>query len=144
MVMRADPEAVFRVLEKPDTYPDWLVGARRITRVEDSWPEVGSKFSHRIGFGPLVVPGSTSVRVFDRPSELVLGAGMGILGEAVVRFRLAAVPGGTEVTLEETLVRGVVRAAGGKFRSLVGTVLWGRNAVSLSSLERLVLPRGQR
>lgn len=140
-ILSASPEDVFSVLEDPATYPEWLVGASRITDVDENWPELGSKFSHRIGFGPFVIPGSTSMRVLDRSSELVLGAGMGILGEAIVRFQLEAVPEGTKVTLEETLIRGAAKTAWGSCRLLVGTALWGRNAISLSSLEQLVLER---
>lgn len=143
LTITAGPEEVFDILEDPDTYPEWLVGASRITNVDRTWPRVGSKFSHRIGVGPLVIPGSTSIKVVDRPSQLVLGAGLGVLGEALVRFRLEDVPTGTQVTLEETLVRGPARIPWGGLRQLVGAALRGRNAISLSSLERVVLARSK-
>ncbi|MGB3411740.1 MAG: SRPBCC family protein [Microthrixaceae bacterium] len=141
MTVTAGQEEVFDILEDPDTYPDWLVGASRIIKVDSTWPRVGSKFSHRIGVGPFVMPGSTSIKVIDRPSELVLGAGMGVLGEATVRFRLEQVPAGTQITLEETLTRGPARTPWSGIRLLLGTALRGRNAISLSSLERVVLAR---
>lgn len=138
IVMRATPAEIFDVLEDASSYPDWLVGAQRITAVDDDWPAVGARFCHRIGFGPLALPGSTSIRHIDRPGELVLGAGMGILGEAVVHFRLREVEGGTEVSLHETLARGPARVAAQLARPPISTALWGRNAVSLTSLEKLV------
>ena len=138
VVIAAPPDQVFAILMDPSTYPDWLVGARRIREVDPDWPAVGSRFHHRIGFGPLQVPGSTSVRRCDRPQELALGAGMGPLGEASVRFRLTATPGGTRVEVTEEPSRGAVRLAWRRCRRTVGAVLWGRNAVSLAALDRAV------
>ena len=40
-------DAVFAAVVDPETYPHWLVGARDMRRVEDRWPEVGSRFHHR-------------------------------------------------------------------------------------------------
>jgi uncharacterized protein YndB with AHSA1/START domain len=35
----APPEAVFEVLDDAEAYPRWVVGARRMRRVDPDWPE---------------------------------------------------------------------------------------------------------
>ncbi len=141
ITITASPGRVFAVIEDATTYPEWLVGAHRVTEVDGRWPEEGTRFFHRIGFGPLTVPGSTTVKRIERPNELGLRAGMGLLGEASVRFRLREIDGGTEVCLDETLTRGPARAAAVPLRCLLSAVLWGRNTVSLASLGDLVVSR---
>lgn len=138
MVIQASPEEIFAVLAEPDTYPDWLVGAQHIREVDPAWPGVGSRFHHRIGFGPVSLPGSTSVRSFDEPTQLELGAGMGLLGEATVHIVVEAVPEGTRVTIQEEPRRGVVRLLWNVARPMVNLGLWGRNAISLSALAEAV------
>jgi uncharacterized protein YndB with AHSA1/START domain len=136
----ATPEDVFDVLSDPTTYPDWLVGAKAIRSIDPDWPAPGSQFHHRIGLGgPLTIPGSTTVRRSEPPDLLVLGAGMGILGEALVRFRLKRRTNDsgeprTQLEIEETPRKGIVRGAFAALRPLVLAGLWGRNEVSLSSL----------
>lgn len=142
VLIEAPPQRVFDVLVDPRTYPEWLVGAQHIRAVDDAWPAPGAQFHHRIGVGPLTVPGSTSVRRSDAPHELVLAAGMGPFGEASVRFVLEQVGDGTEVTVEEEPVRGPARLLWRGARSLVSAALWGRNAMSLSALDRLVTSGG--
>jgi len=139
VIIEADRERVFAVLLDPTTYPDWLVGAQSIRSVDAHWPDTGTKFHHRIGFGPLAIPGSTSVRRVERGEQLQLGAGMGVLGEAVVTFRLSATSGGTEVRVEEQPDHGPVRLAWSVASPVMRFGLWGRNAVSLSSLRATVL-----
>ena len=139
IVIEADRSRVFRVLLDPTTYPDWLVGAQAIRSVDQDWPARGAKFHHRIGVGPLTVPGSTSVREVEPDTELELGAGMGPLGEARVTFRLRDDPDGTEVVVEEAPARGPVRAAWRVAAPALRIGLWGRNAVSLASLRSTVL-----
>jgi uncharacterized protein YndB with AHSA1/START domain len=140
-LIEASPDAVFAVLTDPATYPDWLVGAQHIRSVDDDWPAVGSKFHHAIGVGPAAVPGSTSVRRCSPDEELVLAAGMGPLGEAAVRFVLTATADGTLVRFTELPVKGPARLAWRVARPFVSAALWGRNAVSLASLARVVRDR---
>lgn len=139
VVIESDRERVFAVLLDPRTYPDWLVGAQSIRSVDARWPATGAKFHHRIGVGPLAVPGSTSVRRVEHGELLELGAGMGVLGEAVVTFRLRATSEGTEVTVQEEPDHGPVRVAWSIASPVMRFGLWGRNAVSLSSLRASVL-----
>lgn len=140
-LIEASPDSVFDVLVDPETYPDWLVGAQHIRSVDEDWPSVGARFHHAIGVGPAAVPGSTSVLRCARPDELVLAAGMGPFGEAAVRFALEPAPEGTLVRFEELPVRGVARVLWRIARPVVSVGLWGRNAVSLASLSRVVASR---
>jgi uncharacterized protein YndB with AHSA1/START domain len=139
--INASPEAVFDVLTDPTTYPEWLVGAQRIDHVQDDWPAPGSKFFHRIGAGPAVVLGSTTVRSLEAPHRLDLAAGMGPLGEAAVWFRIEPTDDGCIVSIEEVPRRGLARAAWRIGTPLVIASLWGRNALSLQSLAELVESR---
>jgi uncharacterized protein YndB with AHSA1/START domain len=137
----ASPEEIFAVLVDPTTYPDWLVGAQRIRAVDEDWPAVGSSFQHTIGWGPWRLQGSTSVRRCAPSKELVLGAGMGPLGEASVRFLVTRSGGGTVVELQELPARGLARLADRVLGPVVGVGLWGRNAASLDALSALVARR---
>src|SRR5215204_4192576 len=97
------PTIVFDALVTPETYPDWLVGCREIRAVDADWPEVGSRFHHRVGLvGPLSVDDSTEVLAIDSPHQLVLEVRFRPLGRGKVTFTLE--PGGlqdTVVTFEE-------------------------------------------
>ena len=129
---------VFAVLCDPSTFPEWLVGAQRTVHVDDNWPEVGSSFRHRIGCGPLRVPGSTTVRRVEPEGLLELAAGMGPLGEAVVTFRLTEREGKTIVTIHEGPTRGIAAIAHRMARPLIELALWGRNQASLETLKGIV------
>ena len=130
-------DEVFALVTDVSSYPEWLVGAQEIRHVDADWPAVGTSFVHRIGFGPVRVPGSTTVREVERPSCFVLSAGMGPLGEATVRFELRTVGAGTEVTVLEQPAAGLARLGWKLVRPLVFSLLWGRNELSLSKLSHL-------
>lgn len=128
-------ERVFDALVDPESYPSWLVGAQAIRSVDPEWPAPGSSFRHVIGVPPLLVPGSSTVRVLTPPTELVLAAGMGLLGEATVRFRLREdAAGRTWVRVDERFVAGPAGWSWRWARPLLRPLVWGRNAVSLESL----------
>jgi len=131
-------DQVFEVLSDPTTFPDWLVGAQRIVRTDATWPAVGSRFHHRVGWGPLRVPGSTTVRRCSPPRLLQLSAGIGPFGEAIVTFRLDERDGRTVVAMDETPRRGIAGWAEHLARPLVAMALWGRNSASLDMLADLV------
>lgn len=143
-VLPLDREAAFELICDASSYPRWLVGAQHIRWVDDAWPGVGAAFGHRVGAGPVTVPGTTTVQRASRPDELVLAAGMGPFGEATVRFRLSATDGGTRVELAEEPARGLAALAGRLARPVVSGLLWGRNAISLSKLAELALERAPR
>jgi len=57
----ADSKAVWSVLEDGWLYPSWVVGASRMRRVDDNWPEVGSRLHHSVGNWPLLLDDRTEV-----------------------------------------------------------------------------------
>ena len=66
------PHELFEILTTPDTYPHWLVGAKRIRWVAPSWPGVGSHFQHVVGLGALKISDRTSVTAIEKPRLLEL------------------------------------------------------------------------
>ena len=137
VVLSMSPDDAFRLVCDPALYPQWLVGAQTIRRIDPDWPAVGSTFEHRIGIGPAAIPGSTTVRRIEAPGLLELAAGMGLLGESTVVFELRPVAGGTEVRIVETPKKGLASLASKIMSPLVRGALWGRNQASLAELEKL-------
>lgn len=94
-------DAVFAALADPETYPHWLIGARDIRRVEENWPEPGSRFHHRVGLvGPLKVADSTKVLSIDEPRRLSLEVRARPFGRGRATFNLseAVADGGEPAT----------------------------------------------
>ncbi|CAN5814509.1 hypothetical protein BH24ACT3_BH24ACT3_15120 [soil metagenome] len=140
--VKATVEDVFAVLTDPETYPQWLVGAKDIRAVDDGWPAVGSRFHHRVGLGPLHIDDTSTVLEIDEPHLLVLGVRATVLLKAVVRFTLTPSAGGTDVEMVE---EPAYRLIGNLVRPLLDPATHGRNAVSLETLaelaERRAAPR---
>lgn len=130
-------EDVFDLICDPRTYPAWLVGAQEIRTVSEDWPAEGARFEHRIGLGPVRVPGSTTVRALRRPSHVSLAAGMGPLGEARVDFDLRPRGTATEVTITESPSDGLARLGWYLYRPIAFGLLRGRNQLSLRGLADL-------
>lgn len=133
--VRAARSDVFAALVRPETYPEWLVGCREIREVDESWPEPGSRFHHRVGLvGPLTIPDSTSVAEIEPGRLLVLEVRARPFTRARATFRLedAGQEGGqsvTRITLEEVPI--------GQFaplKPLLDPLLVGRNIASLNAL----------
>jgi uncharacterized protein YndB with AHSA1/START domain len=137
VVLALPRDVAFAVICDAAQYPRWLVGAHTIRQVDHDWPAVGQRFTHRIGVGAMSVPGTTTVRRIDPPRLLELGAGMGVLGEATVRFELTPVADGTEVRMLESPSRGLARIAHRLLSPVVRVALWGRNQVSLVELKEI-------
>jgi uncharacterized protein YndB with AHSA1/START domain len=142
----APMEDVFAVLIDPDTYPEWLVGAQRIRRVDDDWPAVGSAFHHVVGAGPIRLTDSTSVVEVDPPRRLVLLARARPTGKAEVEFRLEPRSRDqTKVRLREGPVAGPARVLWSfGARPLLARGLRARNERSLAQLHELVGRRRSR
>lgn len=131
-------DEVFDLLCDAAHYPEWLVGAQHIRSVDTNWPRPGASFLHRIGLGPLTVPGSTTVRAAERPHRLTLAAGMGPLGEATVDFELTSDGDGrTFVTMEEKPARGPMRLGWKVATPALRMLLWGRNEASMRTFADL-------
>lgn len=145
--IEAPIEAVYETLLDASLYPRWLVGAVRIRSVDANWPAVGASFHHVIGGGPLRIPGSTTIAELHEPERLLLSAGMGVLGRAMVRFELSPAPadadrgdggGATLVHMTEVAAEGPIRLAWVVLRPLAVTALFGRNALSLARFRDLM------
>lgn len=136
-LMPATPERVFAVLADPDAYGHWVVGSDTIRDADDGFPAVGTRFHHRVGFGPIKVNDHTEVLAADPPRRLQLRARARPLGTAKVTLTLEARgPGHTLVTIVEDAGDPLTRLV---FNPLTHLLVRGRNAESLRRLEELAV-----
>lgn len=104
--VRADPDAVWRVLADGWLYPSWVVGATRMRTVEAHWPSPGAKLHHSVGTWPLVIDDTTEVVAAEPGRLLALRARGWPMGEADIRLVLQPRPDGCEVAIGEDAVTG--------------------------------------
>jgi hypothetical protein len=131
---------VWSRLADADRYPEWLIGGQHSV-VPSEWPGVGSSFEHRIGFGPLRIPGTTTSRRTDPPEVFEIDAGLGVLGEAHITFRLdSPAPGRTRITMTERPSGGILGLVDRFARFAVDPLLDARNAASLRRFRRMLDP----
>jgi uncharacterized protein YndB with AHSA1/START domain len=124
---------VFAVLIDPTTFPDWLVGTKRIREVSTDWPEPGSYFTHTVGFGPLKIPDRTTLRDVESPRLLVLYVRARPLIEAVVRFDVIANGLNCILQMSETPAGGYKIVA-----PLARPLIKARNERSLRRLKQVI------
>ena len=137
--INASSARVFEVISDPTTYPDWLIGAQGIRKVDPDWPAPGSSFHHRVGVGPLHVADRTTVLHVHEPKRLSLRAHIGPVGSADVTFVLRERDGATQVELDERPSDGLLNAVWFTVgRPLLAFGMWGRNDVSLSRLKTYI------
>jgi uncharacterized protein YndB with AHSA1/START domain len=133
--VRAARREVFGALVRPETYPEWLVGCREIREVDESWPEPGSKFHHRVGLiGPMTIPDSTKVIDVEQDRLLSLEVRARPFIRARATFQLEDEPAEdgqpvTRITLEEEPLGPLV-----PLKPLLDPLLAGRNIASLNAL----------
>ncbi len=97
----ARPEEVWATISDPETYPDWLMGAQRIRRVDPDFPADGSGFDHSVGpTGAVTVDDSTVVERADPPHRLALRVDAGPF-HADVELLVLPGPAGSEVRFTE-------------------------------------------
>lgn len=134
---------VFAVICDPRTFPDWLLGAQKIRKVDEAWPAPGSAFHHTVGAGPVHISDRTSVIEVNEPERLELRAHLGPMGSARVIFQLRAKDGMTEVELEEFPDGGVMRVLWSTLgRAALALGIWGRNESSLQQLKAYIESSG--
>jgi uncharacterized protein YndB with AHSA1/START domain len=104
----APPEAVFDVLDDAYAYPRWVVGARRVRRVDPSWPAVGSKFHHAIGTAAGELHDSSKILERQRPDRIVLEVRFRPTGVANVEIDVERVGDKSIVTIAESPTSGPV------------------------------------
>jgi len=99
---RSSPEEVFAVLADGRRYADWVVGAKRVRGVDDTWPAPGSRFHHEVGVGPLTIQDSSELVSMDPPRQVVLEVRAWPAGKARVTITVSpGEGGGSEVLIEE-------------------------------------------
>jgi uncharacterized protein YndB with AHSA1/START domain len=131
----ASPNEVFAVLANPRNYGDWVVGSDTIRDADPTWPKVGSRFHHRVGFGLLKIHDHTEVLEVDAPHRLVMHARARPLGTAKVTMLLTERDQGTHVTM--------IEVAGDALSALVlnrltDPLIHLRNVQALRRLKRIV------
>jgi len=127
------PAAVYALLAEGDRYAEWVMGAKRIRRVDPGWPEVGSQFHHTIGVGPLSTNDSTEVLAFAEGGEVVLKARGWPTGAARVTITAEEAPGGCEVVMDEVPIEGLAKMF---HNPVLDGLLHLRNVESLRRMER--------
>jgi uncharacterized protein YndB with AHSA1/START domain len=141
ITVSASPEDVFAVLDDADAYPKWVVGARRLRRVDPDWPHEGSEFHHAIGLPGAELKDSTEVIEHSAPRRIVLEVRFRPTGTARVEISVDPVEGGTVVTMEEDPHSGPVSWLP---RLVTDPALHLRNAWSLQRLRHEVEQRAPR
>lgn len=127
---------VWDVVVDARSYPEWLVGARKIRAVDDGWPAPGTAFHHEVGVGPLRIADRTRSIGVEENRRLKLDVRALPLMHGEVTIELRPSPGGTEVALEEHSI-GWHRF----LAPLVATLGLARNHVSLDNLGDCVRER---
>ena len=100
------PEQVFAILHDGWTYPVWVVGASRMSDVDDGWPAPGTKLHHSFGVWPLVLDDTTEALEFQPGRRLVLEARGWPVGKARVDITVKADGNGSLVSIDEDVTDG--------------------------------------
>lgn len=127
---------VWEALVDVRTYPDWLIGAREIRRIDDGWPAPGTAFHHTVGVGPFTISDRTRSDAVESNRVLALDVRAWPLVHGKVRFELRPAAGGTEVEMEEHPI-GIHRV----LAPLMSPLALARNRASLEKLEHRVRER---
>jgi uncharacterized protein YndB with AHSA1/START domain len=135
VTVSARPVDVFAVLDDARAYPSWVVGARRIRRVDPDWPHEGGAFHHAIGVPGAELHDSSTVIERDAPARIVLEVRFRPTGVARVRIDVDDTGDGSVVTITESPVSGPVAWLPGV---VTEPLLHLRNALSLQRLRHEV------
>jgi uncharacterized protein YndB with AHSA1/START domain len=128
------PHRVFAVLADAECYDDWVVGAKDVRGADPGFPTPGTRFHHRVGFGPITVDDHTLVLESAPPHRLVLRAKARPLGTAKVTMDIQAEGPGSRVTMIEDPADALTKLV---FNPLTHLLVRGRNAESLRRLQGL-------
>jgi len=136
--IEAPVDAVWEALIDVRTYPDWLVGARKIRSIDEGWPSPGTAFHHTVGIGgPLVIKDRTRSEGAVPNQSLHLDVRAWLLVHGKVHFDLRPDgAGGTEVIMEEHPI-GIHRL----LAPVLAPMAVARNKASLDKLEHRVRER---
>ncbi|MGC4998698.1 MULTISPECIES: SRPBCC family protein [unclassified Streptomyces] len=133
-LIRRPPAAVWKILKRPSSYADWVVGTDESAPREGRWPEQGSSLSYTIKLGPRRLDGWTVVRRYEPPRYLELEA-HAPFGTARIAIDVREWGDETLVIVDEHPLRGL----GGKLHNVVlDSVIQLRHRDMLARLARLV------
>lgn len=127
----APPERCFEVLAEPRSYAYWVVGSRKVRKVDHDWPEPGSRFHHTVVLG---VKDHTEVEEVERNRRLRLRAKFRPLGTAFVTVTMSPEAEGSRLRLEEEPADRISKLL---FNPLADRLLHQRNVVSIERLREL-------
>lgn len=135
ITVEVEPQRVWDVLADPQSYGYWVVGSKEIRAEEGDFPSPGSRFHHKVGFGPLTIADHTRVEAADPPHHLRLRARARPAGTAFVDLRMQALDGGrTRIEMVEVAADPLTKLV---FNRLTDFLVKGRNVESLRRLKQL-------
>jgi uncharacterized protein YndB with AHSA1/START domain len=123
---------VWGVLADPSSYDRWVVGTKEIRGHEGHWPDPGSEFHHKVGFGPLALKDKTVALEAIPGRRLVMQVRAMPAGVGIVTFELEPDGPRTVVRMRERAESGPARLVAPILDRLVHL----RNAETLRRLGR--------
>src|SRR4051812_29380008 len=138
-IVHATRGDVWTVLTEAGQYGFFVVGTKKIRDADDEWPAEGTTLHHSVGIGPLTLPDRTDSLECRDGERLVVRAAVRPFTIADITFALREVSGGTEVTMDERTIGGILGA--GPMRHLTDAAMWVRNHEVLRRLDLLVADR---
>ncbi|WP_405557547.1 SRPBCC family protein [Streptomyces sp. NBC_01171] len=133
-LIRRPPAAVWKILKRPSSYADWVVGTHESAPREGRWPELGSSLTYTIKVGPKQFEGWTVVRRYEPPRYLELEA-HAPFGTARIAIDVREWGDESLVIVDEHPLRGL----GGKLHNVaLDAVIQLRHRDMLARLARVV------
>lgn len=86
--VEAPADDVWKILDDPWTYANWVVGTVKIRDADRTWPAAGSKLHHAVGAWPVTLQDETEVMECQPGRRLLLQARGWPAGEATVELVL--------------------------------------------------------
>ena len=127
------PDVVWSVLADPPTYEYWVVGNKAIRTYDGEWPEPGSTFHHKVGFGPVTIADKTVSKEADPGRRLVMQVRAWPVGTGIVTLELEPDgPGKTKIVMVEEAEAGPAKMVA----PVLDRLVWFRNAETLRRLRR--------
>lgn len=130
---QATPSALFDVVIDAERYPKWLVGAKEVHVGDASWPQPGSWFQHKVGFGPIQIDDRSTVSAIDPGHSFDLVVRARPLLQADVHFDVRANGTGSTLRMVER-PRGIFRL----FEPALALLIKPRNDRSLERLADVI------
>ncbi len=135
----ASAQRVWDTLADARNYGHWVVGSSEIRDADDAFPARGTRFHHKVGWGPFKVADHTEVLASQPREQLILKAKARPLGTALVAMMLEDVGNRCRVTMVEEAGDLLSRVA---FNPIGQRLVRARNAESLRRLKAMAEGRG--